>query len=455
MNSIVRHCRQKAPAASRKRTTRKASFTPLAVPFCPALPQVASPPAPHIGAPRIHAHHRVLAPMTMDFAEKEIEYIAERLETHQLTYHTVARALALPIAHSKRLLAEYYMINRKTLSASFVATGRRDDAHMVRLFETEADLHDNVALAFDHLLTVHIYSLQLEKNALTDVDVALEELRHPVDLEALPKYRKLGLIEGPELVKAAHTVKPPKGAETAPQAPKPRQQPPKQPAVPEKKPGLVYESRKTAAKSSLLSNYVSRKSENTAKPRAPDEPKKTYQYKSRKLELTEPKERVVVANMDEDGPDEVSTKSVKPAAASTDLNSLFFDDDLTDDGDAAAALKQDAEDESQPIVADEETETEPRPVIAPTVPEDSILRVFTSAASENELANAPPPAPPQETTVDEDGYFTLYKQAEPESRPAKKARVTPSAVTTTKTSKNARGDDKKKQASLMSFFGNR
>ena len=92
-------------------------------------------------------------------------------------------------------------------------------------------MHDKVALAFDHILTVHIYSLQLEKNALTNVDVALEELRHPVDLEALPKYRKLGLIEGPELVKAARTVKPPKGAETAPQAPKPPQQQPKQPEV--------------------------------------------------------------------------------------------------------------------------------------------------------------------------------------------------------------------------------
>lgn len=379
--------------------------------------------------------------MTMDISKNEVEYISEQLESHVVTYHTAARDLNIHATKSKKMLLEYYNSNKEKVTASFVVTGTRLGNTVVQIFQDEADLETQTE-DFDEIRTVHVYCLQMSKNKILNSEIALEELKHKVDLSKVAQYYSLGLTKGTELDKVEIVKKSePKAAVKPELAPKK--------ATDTKKPEskLAYTSRKEKPKQATpISSYVSRKGEKSTVPAKREAPpaKPSYQYKSRKAEQLQPKERVVISSMEEE---EQPVEKPAPAVASkSDLNNLFLDDlsDFSDD------TKEDAE---EPIVVENKTEDQPEkeasPSVAPQVPEDSILRTLATGKSPSPVPERSP-TPPQ--TIDEDGYITTYR-AKDKKDPPKSAPAPARDAKVTKPAKKT--DGKKKQASLMSFFGKR
>lgn len=401
--------------------------------------------------------------MTMDFTEKEIDLVSERLQTQPVTYHTMARDLGLSASRSKKLLTEYYKSNTTTVNASFIATGYRGEAFIIHNFESESGLEENLALTFDKVMSVQIYCIHLKKTTFTHMEIALEELRHPTNLDSLSERHKLGLIKGPDLIKSCHSPQQEGDRTTKSSLPlESSSEKKKATSDVSPKPGLLYRSSKPVSKpASLISSYVSRKGENssTTKKRPGTDKKPTLQYKSRKLEQSEPKERVVVSNLDAEEDVELNKTSTVASTSHSDLHNLFLDDDFTDEEKLTETKETQLEEESEPIAVNAEPSEveEPQKIDAPKIQEGSILRSFTSSSKDvnpelQELQNLPP----QETTVDEDGYFTLYKQTDTEkTKPTiEKKDALQQRKPTPKVSTN-KGDTKKKQASLMSFFGKR
>lgn len=414
----------------------------------------------------------------MDIAKEHVEYISTQLESKVVTYHTAARDLGIHVSKSKTVLLEYYQANKTRVSASFIATGTRQGNLLVRVFESEADLTEKCRLAFDVVLTVHVYCLLLAKNSFSHSEIAMEERKHAIDFSKLADYHSLGLIKGPELerTKAKQAIatatstptRTPIKSSTA--EPKKADTPTKSEKTAEK-PKFVYQSRKQQPKTSMLSNYVSRKAEKKTttttdssvgeKRPAPEKP--LYEYKSRKLESLQPKERVVVSNIDPE--DDIAEEAVEAAPApklnvtESELQNMFLDD-FTDDDEK----KNDAQDMEvdEPIVVehvekdqgdeDEQSkETQAETQQTALIPKDDIWKSMTSnaAAATPETEKQASPAP--ETTVDDDGYFTLYKKSDPKPEPMKRK-----PTQQPKPAKPAKkGDGKKKQASVMSFFQKR
>lgn len=397
--------------------------------------------------------------MTMDFSEKEVEYVFEAMEKRPITYHTISRDLKLSMNKSKHLLAQCYQTNKKRVCACFIATGTRGESIVIHRFETENDLNENLALTFDKVHTIQIYGLQLEQNNISPVETALEELRNPTNLSEVATYHELGLIKGPVLSKSARAILPltVKPEAKAVNVPKPPQSKTTVESSTNKRSGPVYQSRKTPVKPPS-GNVLRKEMRTNAAIKRAAESKPAYQYKSRKLEQTEPKERVVVADHEEVEPEsDVGLKSAGPMVAdNSKLESLFLDDDFTDDESDLKTKELPVEEESQPIavVNDDPESQDAEPISAPTVPEDSIFRSFTSNSTGRSSATPEPSSvTPKETTVDNDGYFTLYKQTE--TAQPKKSAPKLNKLEAVKTNKSAKNDGKKKQASLMSFFGKR
>ena len=423
--------------------------------------------------------------MTMDISKEHVEYLASALESHVVTYHTAARDLGIHVAKSKTMLLSYYLANKSRVTASFIATGTRKNGLVVRLFETETDLTENCALTFDTVHTVHVYCLLLIENSFLTAEIALEERKHQTDVSKLASYHALGLIKGPELKKGQLAARNPvSGSASSPSIKEParayKSTDEKSGTAAEasektEKPKLAYQSRKQQPTNSLLSNYVSRKGERNTKANALPASKRPlletplFEYKSRKLEKLQPKERVVLSSVNvEDEPadepmDEApAAKPAKPAITESELNNLFLDDDFTDDdaknGDGADDMEVDqpivvehAEDENDDNI---DSETQSMPTQTPLLPKDDVWKSMLSNSPAPTPA-APEKKPESETTVDEDGYFTLYKKPDPKPEPSKKpARqpVKPAARAAKPTKKN---DGKKKQASVMSFFQKR
>lgn len=406
--------------------------------------------------------------MTMDISENEVEYLNSTLQTHVVTYRTAARDLNMHVSKSKQMLYDYYNLNKSTVTASFIVTGTRLGTTIVQMFQNE----DDFALQrdqFDDIRTVHVYCLTLVKNHPLTSEIAMEDLRHPVDLGDLDRYYALGLTKGTDLAHVEQVDK--KSLEKKSQLKEKNKVPQKTTAIAsttgpvesKPKPKLEYTSRKEKAKTpSLISNYVSRKGESKASVPAKREAalleessksasKPAYQYKSRKMEQSQPKERVVISSMVDDDMDVDSVSESVPQPTnppvSTNLSNLFLDDlsDFSDD------TKDDAEEE--PIVVENTEEEAPQPseaAQAAQVPEDSIFRKMVNSASQTPRSPTPPPV----TTVDEDGYITTYRSKEKEPKEPKEKKA-PVRAPIARSNTEKKGDGKKKQASLMSFFGKR
>lgn len=376
-----------------------------------------------------------------------------------MTYRSAARDLNIHVSKAKQMLYDYYNLNKSSVTASFVVTGTRRGSTIVQIFQNEDDFASQKD-QFEDVRAVHVYCLTLAKNHPLASEIAMVDQKNVVDLADLKRYYKLGLTRGTDLANVEQIDR--KQGEDRKQLENAReQQPERKPqqttstapkaAAAAAKPKLVYQSRKEKAKTpSLISNYVSRKGEAKAAVPAKREASSTsYQYKSRKVEQSQPKERVVMSSVADDNDDmdvDLAPKASGGPQGSTDLNNLFLDDlsDFSDD------TKDDAAEE--PIVVENE---EPAAKTNDTVqqaqvPDDSIFRTMVNKSS----SPAPqPPSPTPVTTVDDDGYITTYKAKEPKE--TKETKRAPARAQTSKPKADKKSDGKKKQASLMSFFGKR
>lgn len=386
----------------------------------------------------------------MDISNTDVQYLSSTLETHTVTYRTAARDLNIHVSKSKQMLYDYYNLNKSSVTASFVVTGTRRGNTIVQIFQTEEDFASQKN-QFDDVRAVHVYCLTLAKNHPLASELAMADQKSVVDLADLKRYYKLGLTKGTDLANVEREDR--KQLENAREQ-EPERKPHQTTSTAPKaaaKPKLEYQSRKEKAKTpSLLSNYVSRKAEaKAAIPTKREASTPSYQYKSRKVEQSQPKERVVMSSVADDNDDmdvDSASKASGGPQGSTDLNNLFLDElsDFSDD------TKDDAEEE--PIVVEnEEPTTETKDTVHQAqVPDDSIFRTMVNKSA----SPAPqPPSPTPVTTVDDDGYITTYKAKEPKE--TKETKRAPARAQTSKPKAEKKGDGKKKQASLMSFFGKR
>lgn len=430
--------------------------------------------------------------MTMDISPDQVEYIARQLKTRAVTYRSAARDLSIHVNQAKLLLHLYYNAHRDNLTVSFVASGTKDDTRIIKLIQDPPSLDKKLSATFDKVDSVHVYCFTLAEHALSNTDIALEELSHPVDISNLDHFYDLGLIRGPDLKTSAAELKSRPRPSERPSLgrPEPKKessveaQPAKKQVTDtdmkqEPKAELKYQSRKEKPKPSLLSNYVSRKGEKqqdsktTPAKRKTAEQKPSYQYKSRKAEKSEPQERVVISSLDnqeDEQEDEPAMPQQPPPPKTSDLNSLFVDDmsDFSDEDDnAGGAETKEAE---EPIAVeqeenDEEEEEKSTKTSTPVptrqhIPEDSALRSLTKSpsaqadAEQNKKEQEDQEKP--ETAYDDEGYMVTRK-------PASKPPAQSSSSSETKSSKASnkpkpkqttkKNQGKMKQTSLMSFFG--
>lgn len=391
--------------------------------------------------------------MTTDASADQAEYLSTLLleEKGFTTYRTAARALKVHPDTAKQLLYDFYDRNRDHLSASFVTTGRTENGVLVRL-SSEKDLQ-SVIVDFAIVHTSHVYSLVSKKATVSNFDVSLLELNNPVDHANLDWHHKNGLIRGPELRA---------GAKAASRAPPSNTTSTKSPA------GVSYTPRKQAEKedntpkapapaakpkSDLSSRYVSRKAEKKETQAKKSDQKPAFQYKSRKNEPPKVKERVVISENAHDDEMETDEPAV-PKATSSELQNLFLDN-LSDFSDDDKPIDKD-----EPVIvpdndedAAEELETKPATSEEASEPSRSILTQLPTKSSEQ-----PEPEealPPQENTVDEDGYITSFSKRPGPAEPRKAEKKQRTVPEPKQSDQNKPKDGKKKQTSLMNFFQKR
>lgn len=405
--------------------------------------------------------------MTMDIAPDQVKYIAKQLETHSITFNTLSRDLKLHASQAKRILYAYYSVNKEKLNALYVACGCRGLRMVVKI----VDSADEEALRedFDKVSSIHIFSISQNKFTFTSSDIALEELRRPIELDKVEEYYGLGVTRGRALKAALGKVAAPlepKQSKPKPESRSNATEKSKTPSITEKtelKPKLQYQSRKEKPQASLLSNYVSRKGEKKATDKETGEKRKhpegtsTYQYKSRKLEKEQPRERVIVSHESEENEEEEEPTKNNVPAKSTNINALFLDDlsDFSDDENKG----EKAHEKEEPIMVEsgdsrrkDDSEQEAKATKVPLLPEDSSLRSFASKSpSPAALPFAGKEKEEPTTTIDEDGYI-VTKKVEAKKEPTKKP---PAGIKKPTPSSKKKSDGQKKQASLMSFFDRR
>lgn len=357
--------------------------------------------------------------MTMDASETQVEYIALEVFMHDkpVTYHTLSRALSIHVNVAKQVLSEFYAKNNAKLVASWIITGIKNDKLTIQLVSND-DLPETVKL-FLKIHTVHIYCVYLNKLNLSKYDLALHELNYPLKLSDLETYYKNGMIKGPKVT----LVEQPLQQSTPYRSPK---------KVTSAAASTAEKPARQIKSSGLTSGYVSRKNQKKQEPVIPTKrstPTTGYVYKSRKVQDNQPKERVIISHSDDEVMEDVDSQK---KSNTTDLEKLFesdFSDDEKDDKPAKQETPGDVE-----MVDVEESIQDSLPEEPVSLPE-----------------SLPDPIEePEETvqTVDEDGYITTARKkttAKPEPRKATKPRPTLTPAN--------KKDGKKKQASLMSFFG--
>ena len=366
--------------------------------------------------------------MTMDASSEQVEYLSSTLLKHNtpVTYHTLARELKIHQNNAKNVLHKFYAANGDKILASFIITGKNNSGSLIRLCKDESSLELDMKL-FENIHSIHVYSLQTKESHITNENIVLEELKYKVDHTNSEEYYKLGMIRGPGLVvvdsklvstKAPTAIAKPAAAQADSTAEKSTKLP--------KSTGLTsgYVSRKVSndsrssdrSKTDSITNYTSRKSEATNKlsKRSLTAPTSGYQYKSRKLEKQQPRERVVISNEgdDEDHIEEVIPEKNENKKNLSNLNNLFIDD-FSDESDQ----EPNNDDKEEPVIINEE---EP----ASKEPEATSKKTPTPAPRAEPIKS-------EQDTVDEDGYLTSFKSNNP--------------------LKN-KHDKKKTQSSLMNFF---
>lgn len=368
----------------------------------------------------------------MESDSASVEHLANVLfeSKKPITYSSFARDRRIHVNNAKTILHEFYKANIERLQGTFIISGSSADGNtLVKFAKTENSLLEHIK-AFKKVNTIHVYLLHLKEISLTTTDIALEDTKHRIALTEIDKYEPLGLIKGPELVIASE--------KTVPQsaAPKLTEKQPPSTAGKTAKPAV-----KSEKFSGLTSGYVSRKA-NAAQPSKakPAQTKPTYQYKSRKAEKLQPKERVIQSTPEVDPEEkEEEVDEIPRKTPQTDLNQLFMDD-FSDE-------EPPKQDESGDVAMEE---VEKHDSAEPSAePEQQDVEMSSSA----ETTPAPEPAAEAAATnfdeVDEDGYVVARKNPEP-SKPQKQALKVP---TKRSVPQKSSGKKAKTQLSLMNFFG--
>ncbi|CUM64543.1 uncharacterized protein PRCAT00002149001 [Priceomyces carsonii] len=411
--------------------------------------------------------------MTMDADPEEAKYLVSEIfkSNNPVTYHSLSRSLNVHINHAKELLLEFYNKNKQQLTASFIITGNGSNSQLIKLAKDETELLESVK-AFDHIHTVHVYSVSDKSNMFTIDDIAQFELKWPNKREEYAKYYQNGMIKGPELKDLDFETVDVSEKETS----KKDSLAPVQKDDKIKREKENKEPKKAPTRSSTLSGYVSRKGESKtrqAKRPATDPTPRRYEYKSRKVEAKEPKERVVISNAVDSGAVSDDEPAPPKKSKKSDLENIF-DDDFSDN-----ELKVETEEKEHPIFVEEDAEEDEIPKnkslhneLSNPEPkeeqskelksengEEPLLLLNEGKAHEPETYDEPEPTVTNEDTPDDEGYFTTYRDGAKKeaslSKPSLRSKlVTPSHSGSKHTSKRA-PDKKKTQASLMSFFQKR
>ncbi|RCK60698.1 hypothetical protein Cantr_08210 [Candida viswanathii] len=422
--------------------------------------------------------------MTMTASQNEVEYLASEIVTNlkPVTYHKFSRHLSIPVARAKESLLEYYEKNKDSLTASFIITGNCKSGKLVKLSK-ESDLESDLK-NFDSVNCVHIYSVHQKLSEFTTTDIAREELKYPSSFDNVAEYEKNGMIKGPKIkvLVPGEASTSPVAAVVAPKKDKPKQttepkkEEPKKAAPTTSSLSSSYVSRKKAKNQPALPlkgltlNYVSRKGEpSSLAKRSSTEPERpTYSYKSRKTEAKAPKERIIVSHDggDHEEEEEEEDEPVKATSAThtSDLQRMFDNDDFTFSDDNEETPKAQTEElKSEIDVAEDDSieevtpPKESEPVEEPT--EEPSLFIKDDNEEEEEEAAAPAPEEKEEgpqfiQEKDDNGYIVTRK-AKPVTKPpkAKKPAPTLSSSKAPRPLTGSKKDGKKKQASLLDFFG--
>ncbi|RCK56189.1 hypothetical protein Cantr_05436 [Candida viswanathii] len=415
--------------------------------------------------------------MTMTASQNEVEYLASEIVTNlkPVTYHKFSRHLSIPVARAKESLLEYYEKNKDSLTASFIITGNSKSGKLVKLSK-EGDLESDLK-NFDSVNCVHIYSVHQKLSEFTTTDIAREELKYPSSFDNVAEYEKNGIIKGPKIkvLVPGEASTTPVAAVAAPKKDKPKQTTEQKKDEPKKAAPTTssltssYVSRKKAKNQPALPlkgltlNYVSRKGEPSSptKRASTELERPSYSYKSRKTEAKAPKERIIVSHDagDHEGEEE-DDEPVKATSAThtSDLQRMFDNDDFSFSDDNEETAKAQAEElKSEIDVADEDSIEEVTPPKEREPVEEPSL--FIKDDNEEEEAAAAAPEEKEEKPLfiqekDDDGYIVTRK-AKPVTKPpkAKKPALTLSSNEASKPLTGSKKDGKKKQASLLDFFG--
>ncbi|KAL6453470.1 hypothetical protein SBY92_005040 [Candida maltosa Xu316] len=394
--------------------------------------------------------------MTMDASQSEIEYLATEIITNQkpVSYHKFSRQLNIPISQAKTTLLEYYEKNKDKLTAQFIITGSNKTGKLIKLSQEES-LETDVK-KFESINCIHVYCVFKKSSVFSHNQLALEELKFPSSLSKIAQYEKNGMIIGPEIKEVIPQKSAPLPSSPAITTTTKKEKSSKDKNTPTTSLMSSYVSRKQQKNQPQVQptragtlTYTSRKSESSvpAKRSHTEPTKPSYQYKSRKLETKQPKERIIVGDDADQEENEEEETPVKAVTTTSDLQRMFDDDDFTfsDDNEEAKVEEEpevvEIEKEVEEVSPKEESPTEP------PVPEPSLF--VEEEESEDESTPEQQQQPELIQEEDAEGYIVTRK-AKPVTKPVKAKKP----ITTSKSVKST--PDKKskpKQASITSFFG--
>ena len=395
--------------------------------------------------------------MTMGASPQAVEYLSSLLfkQKEAITYHVLANQLKIHHAKAKDMLYKFYEVNKDKLRASFIITGSRRNSKFIKLVRGEEYLEKECS-GFDGIDSIHVYWVQLKDASFVDEEIVIRERKATVDHDDLNLYYRRGIISVSSLNPVSEK-RPTKKTEANEKLgiPPATSTPSLKPTV--KSAGLTsgYTSRKSGGtnkteKANTSADVKPADSSSRTKKRSSTEPAGIagYQYKSRKSEKQQPKERVIMSNPEaadmEVENEETPRRSLPNQKKESDLQQLFMDDDFSE------SESEQPYEKGEPIHVEQPPE---EPVKEESVNKEKGDRL---SAEIPDHARAPPPTTlmPQQDTVDEDGFITSYRSNKtpgasnlsdalktPERRPENSSRKSTS-----------RGRSDKKQTSLTSFF---
>ncbi|KAG7192373.1 uncharacterized protein KQ657_001772 [Scheffersomyces spartinae] len=362
-----------------------------------------------------------------------MEYLSSEILTKDgtVTYNTFARTQGLLVTKAKQILYDFYVANKAKLYASFIVIGQPKEKSIKTtcIIKCDSNNVDAVVKDLQRVEAVHVY--YVSRYCVENLQLAIVESSNPLDRLSIDN---LGIIRNSVKFNPVSRTK--------------TNEPIKSKAVPSSKTTTndvqkhnAKEPKREKLSSSLSSLYVSRKaSANTSSVNSKKQP--ALKYQSRKVQKVEPKERVIMA--EDNNEEDIEMTEVEPKAYKTEVASMkgLFDD-LSDFDDTEETIEV-----AEPIIVEEQTKLE----FPSENQEDEKPKPSTETLSEPR--NEYPVEYETVTIVNDDGCFeTIKKPIESNSNnkptpvPLSSRVRARSPFTSTANSKRKKG-----QATLQSFF---